>query len=50
MAGQHVSDEVYAEVKAAFIAQEIIFLTSAIGAINAWNRIAGALRFSPPVR
>jgi AhpD family alkylhydroperoxidase len=48
MAQQHVADALYAEVQAAFTESEIAFLTAAVGAINAWNRIAGALQFSPP--
>ena len=49
MAQQHVADAQYAEVQAAFTESEIAFLTTAVGAINAWNRIAGALQFSPPI-
>src|SRR6201999_3883867 len=36
--GSGVSDEVYAEANAAFSERELIYLTSAITAINAWNR------------
>lgn len=49
MAGRHIADAVYTELQAQFSETEIAFLTTAIGAINAWNRIAGALRFAPPV-
>lgn len=49
MAHQQVSDPLYLDVSEAFTRQEIAFLTSAVAAINAWNRIAGALQFSPPV-
>lgn len=49
MAQQHVADALYAEVQAEFSESEIAFLTTAVGAINAWNRIAGALQFSPPI-
>ena len=49
MAQQHVSDAYYAKVKEEFTEPEIAFLTTAIGAINAWNRIAGALQFAPPI-
>ena len=28
---------------------EAMFLTVAVGTINQWNRIAGALRFAPPL-
>ncbi|MBV8604076.1 MAG: carboxymuconolactone decarboxylase family protein [Pelomonas sp.] len=37
-----------AALRAEFTLPEIAMLTAAIGAINAWNRIAGALRFGPP--
>jgi len=46
--GNGASDEVYAQVQAQFAQSEIAFLTAAVGAINAWNRIAGALNFVPP--
>lgn len=49
MAERPVCDAVYTELQAQFSETEIAFLTSAIGAINAWNRIAGALQFAPPV-
>jgi AhpD family alkylhydroperoxidase len=49
MAEWSVSDAVYAELQEQFSASEIVFLTTAIANINAWNRIAGALRFTPPV-
>ena len=49
MAERPVCDAVYAELQVQFSETEIAFLTSAIGAINAWNRIAGALQFAPPV-
>lgn len=49
MAGQPVSDTAYAQVKQEFSDSEIAFLTSSIAAINAWNRIAGALQFAPPI-
>ena len=49
MAQQHISDALYAQVEAEFSPSEIAFLTTAVGAINAWNRIAGALQFSPPI-
>ncbi|MFO1299596.1 MAG: carboxymuconolactone decarboxylase family protein [Burkholderiaceae bacterium] len=44
-----VSDANWAQVQAQFTRSEIAFLTASIGAINAWNRIAGALHFAPPV-
>ncbi|MDB5519961.1 MAG: carboxymuconolactone decarboxylase family protein [Tardiphaga sp.] len=47
---QGVSDEVYAEASAEFSAQELAYLSSAIGAINVWNRLGVAYRWSPPER
>jgi AhpD family alkylhydroperoxidase len=48
MAAHHVSDEIYQRVALQFGEAELAALTTAIAAINAWNRIAGALRFEPP--
>jgi AhpD family alkylhydroperoxidase len=44
-----VGDEAYVAVKAEFGESELVFLTTAIASINAWNRIAMAYRFTPPV-
>jgi AhpD family alkylhydroperoxidase len=46
----HVPDAVFAEASAAFDENELAQLTSAIVAINAWNRIAVAYRFLHPVK
>jgi AhpD family alkylhydroperoxidase len=43
--GGDVPDEVYGEVNAQFSEKEVALLTSAIVAINAWNRIAIAYHF-----
>jgi AhpD family alkylhydroperoxidase len=45
-----VSDEIYAEVRAEFSEQELSYLTSAIAAINVWNRYGVAYRWTPPAR
>jgi AhpD family alkylhydroperoxidase len=45
-----VGDEVYAEATAAFSENELLYLTSAISAINAWNRYGAAYRWSPQAR
>src|SRR3954470_10478040 len=45
-----VSDDVYAEARAAFSETELVFLTSAIGVINLWNRYGAAFRWTPPER
>ncbi|MGM9516228.1 carboxymuconolactone decarboxylase family protein [Roseateles sp. DB2] len=42
------TDAAYAALQVQFSAAEIANLTAAIGHINAWNRIAGGLRFTPP--
>jgi alkylhydroperoxidase family enzyme len=44
-----VGDEAYAAVKTEFGESELVFLTAAVASINAWNRIAMAYRFTPPV-
>ncbi|MES2402293.1 MAG: carboxymuconolactone decarboxylase family protein [Pseudomonadota bacterium] len=48
MAGRGVPDVVYAEVSSQFKPGELAFLTAAVANINAWNRIAGSLYFTPP--
>ncbi len=45
-----VSDEVYEQARAEFSDQELIYLTSAVASINAWNRFGVAYRWSPPAR
>ncbi|HLO95766.1 MAG TPA: carboxymuconolactone decarboxylase family protein [Burkholderiaceae bacterium] len=42
------ADAAHAALQAQFSPAEIANLTAAIGHINAWNRIAGGLRFTPP--
>ncbi|MGY3615041.1 carboxymuconolactone decarboxylase family protein [Bradyrhizobium sp. USDA 10063] len=48
--GDGVNDEVYAEAHAEFSEQELSYLTSAIAAINVWNRYGVAYRWTPPTR
>jgi len=48
MAAAPVEGSLYADLQAQFSEGEIANLTAAIAAINAWNRIAGTLRFTPP--
>jgi AhpD family alkylhydroperoxidase len=43
----HVPDEVYEELKKHFNEQEVIALTWAAAAINAWNRLSIASRTEP---
>ncbi|BAM89735.1 hypothetical protein S58_37420 [Bradyrhizobium oligotrophicum S58] len=45
-----VDDEVYAEARAEFSETELVFLTSAVGVINLWNRYGVAFRWTPPER
>ncbi len=49
LAQQHIDDEAFAEVSAHFSEREVAFLTTAIGQINFWNRVAAPFRFTPPV-
>jgi AhpD family alkylhydroperoxidase len=44
-----VSDQAYAAARGQFAESELVFLTAALAAISAWNRIAVAFRFSPPI-
>lgn len=44
----HETEAEYAALAPHFTLAEVAFLTTAIANINAWNRIAGALRFIPP--
>jgi AhpD family alkylhydroperoxidase len=43
-------DEVYEEVQREFSETELMYLTSAIGSINVWNRFGAAFRWTPPKR
>jgi alkylhydroperoxidase family enzyme len=43
----HVADEVYEQVRQQFTETELIYLTSAIAAINFWNRLNVSLRTVP---
>ena len=44
-----IDDEVWFRVSAHFTERELAFLTTAIGQINFWNRIAAPFRFTPPI-
>lgn len=44
-----VADEDFATARNEFDERELVFLTAAIASINAWNRIAMAFRFLPPI-
>lgn len=47
---QGAPDDVYAQATAAFSEQELLYLTSAVVGINAWNRFGAAYRWTPPTR
>ena len=45
---QGLPDDLWEQVRAVFSESEAAFLAAAVANINAWNRIAIALRFAPP--
>ena len=47
--GEAAQDEAWARLREHFSEAHAVALTVAIGVINSWNRIAGPLRFAPPV-
>ena len=49
LADRSVPDEAYDAVRRHFSEEEVIFLSVAIGTINAWNRLGAAFRFAPPI-
>ena len=49
LAGHSVSDEAYDAVRQHFSESELVFLSTAIATINAWNRLGAAFRFAPPI-
>lgn len=49
LAAHHIDDEAFSRVSAHFSEREVVFLTTAIGQINFWNRVAAPLRFTPPI-
>jgi AhpD family alkylhydroperoxidase len=49
LAQRHIDDEAFAALKTHFSEREIGYLTVAASQINAWNRIAAPLRFTPPI-
>ena len=44
-----ITDDSYQDASKEFTGSELAFLTAAIASINAWNRIAMAYRFTPPI-
>jgi AhpD family alkylhydroperoxidase len=49
IAQHHHDEDVYGRLSARFSEREVAFLTTAIGQINFWNRVAAPLRFTPPI-
>jgi AhpD family alkylhydroperoxidase len=49
LAQLHIDDETHARALVHFSERELAFLTTAIGQINFWNRIAAPFRFTPPI-
>jgi AhpD family alkylhydroperoxidase len=49
IAETHAPDDVYEEVQRHFDDKEIVDLTTLIGMINLWNRLAISLRYEHPV-
>ena len=49
LAAHHIDDGAYAQVHVHFSEREVALLTTAIGQINFWNRVAAPLRFAPPI-
>lgn len=45
-----VGDDVFAQANAEFDEKELMYLTSAVAAINTWNRFGAAYRWTPPAR
>jgi AhpD family alkylhydroperoxidase len=50
LAERGVPDDAYEAVCRHFSEAELIFLSVAIGTINAWNRLGAAFRFAPPIQ
>ena len=47
IAQEHVSDELRQRIRDAFVPSQLVDLTLAINAVNAWNRFAIAFRKTP---
>jgi AhpD family alkylhydroperoxidase len=50
LVSQGVSDELYAQVSAEFSEKELAYLSTAVAAINVWNRFGAPYRWVPPAR
>jgi AhpD family alkylhydroperoxidase len=49
LAAHPIGDEAFAALGKHFSEREIVFLTTAVGQINFWNRVAAPFRFTPPI-
>ena len=49
LASHPISDDDFGRLSGHFSEREIAFLTTAIGQINFWNRVAAPLCFAPPI-
>ncbi|MHB8885940.1 MAG: carboxymuconolactone decarboxylase family protein [Methylovirgula sp.] len=49
LAGDALPEDAFAALRVHFSETEAVFLTVAIGTINAWNRLGVGLRFQPPL-
>jgi len=49
LADRSVPDTAYEAVRKHFSEDEVVFLSTAIATINAWNRLGAAFRFAPPI-
>jgi len=49
IAGHPIEDDAWVNVRTHFSEAEVALLTTAIGQINFWNRVAAPLRFTPPI-
>ena len=50
LADRGVPDDAYEAVRKHFSESEVVFLSTAIATINAWNRLGAAFRFAPPIQ
>jgi AhpD family alkylhydroperoxidase len=50
IADSHVPDDVYEEAREQFSEKELVDLTAAVVAINAWNRVSIAFRATPQLQ
>jgi len=47
--GRSVSNAAYEAARRHFDESELVFLSTAVATINAWNRLGAAFRFAPPI-